>query len=113
MALISADLNQRSVLALVAADLSYAVEGSLEFTRSPLSTLRDSNPDANFFPISLAVQAGIDAREIQIGNKTEVALGDWVLKTDIYDRTTGFSALFLYSEERNEYIVTLTGTNGL
>jgi Ca2+-binding RTX toxin-like protein len=92
--------------------LSYAAEGILQNNITPLMTLRDSTPDLDLFPEALATNAGIATRPELFSGNTEVALGDWVLKDKIVDTTTGFSCLFLYSAEGNEYIVAMTGTNG-
>jgi Ca2+-binding RTX toxin-like protein len=92
--------------------MSYRLEAEIENGASQLATFQDSSPEANLFPISLADDADIPHKEIIVGGKTEVALGDWILENKQYDSTTGFSGLIFYSADRNEYMVALTGTNG-
>lgn len=119
MAIISEQLNQRSLVALIACDQSYATELQLTADRlfpasggTKLTSFADSGSPGNEPSAQMFTNAGLASFEDSFGGEPARGTGDWKLHAKRYDATTGFSVLVFYSVEKNEYIVSLTGTNG-
>lgn len=117
-------LNELSVLALVASDVSYRAQTISDRTLQSFPDSKDI-ADAEGFPIPLEVSIGTSTNvqlrhryEPSLGRDTpEIAFDGWTLVSKIEDAASGFGAALFRSLERSsvgtyQYLLALEGTNG-